>query len=265
MTTRENKAVDIDFSEEILEAFFALDKAATNEDLEDLFYFVVDSFQFAGVQIALDEIDVDQAVVDVRTVLDEYLQAKAPPPPNQHLFLILDKELHSFPWESLPSLAGQSVSRLPSLSFLRDRLELYKRSPTFLNAISIDSKKVFYTLNPGSDLVSTQKEFSEWLTATGWTGIIGRKPMEEEIRKALSRHDLFLCVALLTKPDKQKLTGRHRYFGHGGAEQYIRSLTIRGLPRCATAMLWGCSSGRLTEQGDFEETGIPWTYMVAGA
>lgn len=192
LTTRENKNAKIDFNDQILRAFLALDKLTTDEDLEDLFYFVVDSFQFAGVQIALDEIDVDQAVVDLRAVLDDYLQAKTGPSSSQHLFLVLDKELHSFPWESLPSLADRSVSRLPSLSFLRDRLELQRRNPVHLDAISIDSKKVFYSLNPGGDLASTQKQFGTWLESSGWKGFTGRKPMEEEIRQGLSGNDLFL-------------------------------------------------------------------------
>ena len=54
------------------------------------------------------------------------------------------------------------------------------------------------------------------------------------------------------------------FFGHGGAEQYIRSQTIRHLPRCAVTMLWGCSSGLLKDQGDFEPVGTPYHYMVAG-
>lgn len=54
------------------------------------------------------------------------------------------------------------------------------------------------------------------------------------------------------------------YFGHGGAEQYIRSQTIRHFPRCAVTMLWGCSSGMLREQGDFDPVGTPYHYMVAG-
>lgn len=29
-------------------------------------------------------------------------------------------------------------------------------------------------------------------------------------------------------------------------------------------MLWGCSSGHLMDQGEFDRTGVPWNYMVAG-
>ncbi|KAG2129403.1 peptidase family C50-domain-containing protein, partial [Suillus bovinus] len=54
------------------------------------------------------------------------------------------------------------------------------------------------------------------------------------------------------------------YFGHGGGEQYVRSHKIRHLPRCATTMLWGCSSGLLKEMGDFDRVGTPFNYMLAG-
>ena len=56
-----------------------------------------------------------------------------------------------------------------------------------------------------------------------------------------------------------------RYFGHGGAEQYIRPQTVRQLAKCATTLLWGCSSGHLAEHGVFEASGTPWAYMMAGA
>lgn len=56
----------------------------------------------------------------------------------------------------------------------------------------------------------------------------------------------------------------YRYFGHGGGEQYARSHRIRSLPTCAATMLWGCSSGALREMGDFDRTGTPYNYMLAG-
>jgi separase len=56
----------------------------------------------------------------------------------------------------------------------------------------------------------------------------------------------------------------HRYFGHGGAEQYIRSKTVRNLDQCATVLLMGCSSGRLTSKGEFEPNGTPLHYLIGG-
>jgi len=54
------------------------------------------------------------------------------------------------------------------------------------------------------------------------------------------------------------------YFGHGGAEQYVRSHKVRNLPRCAATMLWGCSSGAMREMGDFDRAGTPDAYMLSG-
>ena len=43
---------------------------------------------------------------------------------DSHTFLVLDCSLQTIPRESLPMLQGQSVSRIPSLEFLVDRLRL---------------------------------------------------------------------------------------------------------------------------------------------
>ncbi|KAG2125362.1 peptidase family C50-domain-containing protein [Suillus bovinus] len=86
----------------------------------------------------------------------------------------------------------------------------------------------------------------EQMRSVGWKGVIGRPPSEQQFLDALARKDL---VA---------------YFGHGGGEQYVRSHKIRHLPRCATTMLWGCSSGLLKEMGDFDRVGTPFNYMLAG-
>jgi separase len=101
---------------------------------------------------------------------------------NEHLILILDKKLQSLPWESIPCLRGLSVSRLPSLCFLRDRLILAEDSckpQTTLveNALhqdlpdntaktprlEIDIENTCYILNPSTDLINTQKEFEEFV------------------------------------------------------------------------------------------------------
>jgi separase len=119
-----------------------------------------------------------------------------------HLFLILDKTVQPFPWESLAVLKNRSVSRLPSLSFLRDRLELAphwsSRSGAEAGATSdfvADASRAFYVLNPSGDLAKTQGEFEGWLSdmgRVGWSGVVGRKPMELEVEQALGSKDLFL-------------------------------------------------------------------------
>lgn len=118
---------------------------------------------------------------------------------EEHIFLILDKSVQSFPWESIPCLLGQSVSRVPSISFLRDRIDLAATLSTSCD-ILVDSKKTSFVLNAEGDLLNTQERFSPWLErmkTIGWNGVIGRAPMEEEIKSALLQKELFLYVFLL--------------------------------------------------------------------
>lgn len=56
-----------------------------------------------------------------------------------------------------------------------------------------------------------------------------------------------------------------RFLGHGGAEQYIRAQTLTALRRCATVMLWGCSSGSIHNEGLYGYSCTPMDYLVAGA
>lgn len=126
----------------------------------------------------------------------------------EHLFLVLDNTLQSLPWESLPVLRGRSVSRIPSTKFLQDRLELRGVwSGTSSNGASssdpttfpIDVNKSFYVLNPSGDLANTQTTFSPWLEKRGWAGTVGRAPLEEELKKALTRNDLFMCASAFSQ------------------------------------------------------------------
>jgi Peptidase family C50 len=124
---------------------------------------------------------------------------------DEHTFLILDKRLQGIPWESIPILRGRAVSRIPSLSFLVDRLHLASVSGKSvittknqaIDRVSVDPTKVYYLLNPEGDLKRTEETFTPWLKSmnrVGWAGIIGRHPAEFELKDALNRRDLFMCV-----------------------------------------------------------------------
>ena len=164
------------------------------------------------------------------------------------MILILDKNLHCFPWESLPCIKDHSVSRLPSLGCLRDRILQQKRKSTRADGrMYVSRSSGASILNPGGDLTATQGRFEEPLQElSGWECIVQREPTETEMRTFLESNDIFL------------------YFGHGSGGQYIRSRTIKKLENCAVALLMGCSSGALTEAGEFEPYGTPMNYMHAG-
>jgi separase len=130
----------------------------------------------------------------------------------------------------------------------------------------VNSKKTHFILNPSGDLKDTQSTFEPFLKdmseRTGWKGVIGEKPSELEMTSILKNNDLVLYVSYCSDARVWRLT--IRYFGHGGGEQYIRGNKVRTLPKCATTFLWGCSSGKLEDQGDLDSAGTAWNYMMAG-
>jgi len=247
----------ISLDSRILELFIGLGDASDedcdlSEPLTDLLYFVVDILQFHGELNAYAEIDFDSIAVEILDALRSYheaIRASSLTDEGRHTILILDKKLHSFPWECLPCLHGLPVSRLPSLGCLRQRIiEQQKDAPKDRpDGHYISRNKGSYILNPGGDLKHTQATFQKSLeNLDDWDGIVNREPSENEIKATLDSKDLFL------------------YFGHGSGAQYIRAKEIRKLERCAVTILMGCSSGALVEAGEFECYGPPVSYMHGG-
>ncbi|MCJ1438353.1 hypothetical protein MMC27_007741 [Xylographa pallens] len=244
---------------QVLELFLNLGNPVELEDLDepimDLLYFVVDVLQFGGERNAYDEIDFDAIAVETLDALTHYHEAACenPEDDDMHTILILDKSIHCFPWESLPCMFGRPVSRLPSLSHLRYRiLQQNRQDPQTAgradSGYHVDSSDGAYILNPAGDLTSTQKVLQKPLGClTSWSATINRTPSEVEIAASLSSRSIYL------------------YFGHGSGSQYISSRVVRKLDRCAVALLMGCSSGTMTEEGEYESHGVPMTYLQAGA
>lgn len=241
----------------ILDLFIGLGDASDedcdfSEPLTDLLYFVVDVLQFHGELNAYAEIDFDSIVIETHDALRGYhvaVHASSQNEEQNHTVLILDKALHAFPWESLPCMDGQPVSRLPSLGCLRDRIirqqdDVPDDAP---EGCYVEPGNGSYILNPGGDLRNTQTTFEKDLqNLKSWSGIVKREPTEDEFKETLATKDLFL------------------YFGHGSGAQYIRAREIRKLEKCAVSFLMGCSSGALTEAGEFEPYGPAINYMHAG-
>ncbi|KAK0129619.1 hypothetical protein ONS96_000183 [Cadophora gregata f. sp. sojae] len=243
----------------ILDLFIGLGDASDeqcdfSEPLTDLLYFVVDVLQFHGELNAYAEIDFDSIVIEMHDALRAYysaVHASGQVDEGRHTILILDKALHSFPWESLPCMDGLAVSRLPSLGCLRERiLTQQKDTAADENAPEghyISRSNASYILNPGGDLKHTQSVFQKPLQSLNLTSnITNRAPSEEEFKETLESKDLLL------------------YFGHGSGAQYIRAREIKRMEKCAVTVLMGCSSGALVERGEFEPYGTPVNYMHAG-
>lgn len=249
------KDIEIEVDPVLFELFVGLGKPETIEDpgmLEDLTYFILDTLQFHGERNAYDEIEIDQLLVDITGLLKTYHNQVRDLPESEleahaieHTVLILDKTSQAFPWESIPSLREQSVTRVPSFSVLSSLLESMDGDLNLV--VERDNNNSHYVLNPGRDLPRTQERFQGLFERLpGWTGLTGRAPTEIEVGRMLEAGDMFV------------------YMGHGGGQQYIRSARIKGLEKCCATLLLGCSSGALEAAGDYEPWGTPINYLVAG-
>ncbi|EGC33173.1 hypothetical protein DICPUDRAFT_49103 [Dictyostelium purpureum] len=168
---------------------------------------------------------------------------------KQPIVLIVDKYLHSIPFESMEPLGQLSLYRLPSFTFQR-YLCYDQQSNSFSKKMPvIDPKSVFYLLNPNGGLKETEEYFSPYFKKKfpEWSGIIGQTPNKQQYKSALENHDIFF------------------YMGHGSGEQYFRGDRIQKLEKCSVAVLMGCKSGHLEEQGEFEPTGVILDFLLAGS
>lgn len=245
-TASKTNSSTVDIHSRVFELLMGVGHPDTISDpglLEDLIYFVLDILQFHGEQNAYDEIDIDQFVVEVEESLRGYYSRIKDAKKHNHTVLVLDKSSQNFPWESIPLLRGQPVTRIPSLNILKDLLEQSNQPPSF----DISNENFYYMLNPGQDLPKTQERFEDvFENISQWEGKVAEAPTEEEIAGVLETRNGFV------------------YVGHGGGEQYIRSSKIKALEKCCPTLLLGCSSGALEQAGDYDPWGTPVSYMIAG-
>jgi separase len=154
-----------------------------------------------------------------------------------HLVIIPDKNCQHIPWETIPILLGKPVSRLPSFEFLETLLGVPEK---------VSLKKSFVLLNPLQDLAKTQAKF-ENIIDDKWTSVVGRIPSKEEFLVNLEKSELFM------------------YFGHGGGEAFISQHQLSSLTNVPVTLLFGCSSGLLKPDGEFDPDGIALEYLKAGS
>ena len=116
------------------------------------------------------------------------------------VLLVLGPTLHAIPWESIPGLRGGELYRSPSLALSCLSAERLRKRPAAAASLplppppphrrgpddhprvessvadepgvdlpSVDLRSTCYALNPGGDLVDTQRCFEEWFGRTlGW-------------------------------------------------------------------------------------------------
>jgi len=152
--------------------------------------------------------------------------------------LVLDRKIQSLPFESMPMLQRRPVCRMPTLSLI----------PSWPSQTIVRDSSTFYVLNPSQDLPATQERFENtFRKRSGWDGTTGEPPAVDRFREKLASRDLFV------------------YCGHGAGQDFFRESALRDTQCRSTALLMGCSSGKLRERGDFEPHGIALEYLYAGA
>ncbi|XP_052016533.1 separin [Apodemus sylvaticus] len=168
-------------------------------------------------------------------------------PRNQHLVLVLDKDLQKLPWESMPSLRALPVTRLPSFHFLLSYTITKEAGASSVLNQGVDPRNTFYVLNPHSNLSSTEERFrASFSSEAGWKGVIGEVPSLEQVQAALSERDLYI------------------YAGHGAGARFLDGQSVLRLSCRAVALVFGCSSAALAVHGNLEGAGIVLKYIMAG-
>lgn len=256
------------FDNRILELFIGLgdpgdlgeEAVDLTDEIGDLLNFITDILEWHGEQNARDEIDWDSMILDTRDILAAYHAAVADSSKRQtgrHTILVLDSQLHVFPWENMNCLRSAAVSRAPSLAYLHNMLVSHSvtndDNPKSPPGVHVDANCGAFILDPGADLPNTRKAFEQPLSASlgsrGWESIIGTEPSEAQFASILQHKDTLL------------------YFGHGSGSQFIRSKVIRKIPTGvkSVGLLMGCSSAATVFHGEFELSGPIWTLLSAGS
>jgi len=181
---------------------------------------------------------------------------------HQELILVLDENLHRFPWETIPCLSRSSVCRVPSLPFALAPVVLDGSEKLFM-----DPTISTYILDPESNLPSSRKtlspKFASFCKRDGWdwSGLTGRLPDSPDyLRDAMVRGRMIV------------------YCGHGGAENCFPRTEIdrlisdgsEGNDRLckSTVVLMGCSSGRIGSDDlrpFYEPDGVATDYLCSGS
>lgn len=68
-TAKRSPRVKLD--DAVFECFAGLPSTCTDEDLEDLLHFVMDVYQFNGVPVAIDEVDLDEVSMSAKLLIQK--------------------------------------------------------------------------------------------------------------------------------------------------------------------------------------------------
>ncbi|KAK7878796.1 hypothetical protein WMY93_034290 [Mugilogobius chulae] len=155
--------------------------------------------------------------------------------------------LQKLPWESISVLKSRSVSRMPSLHSLIGLSIDKEIIPRSVLKQGVDTKKVFYVLDPDGNLENSKDRFKESFSSkTDWDGVCGVAPDSAKLMEAVSSKDLYI------------------YVGHGAGARFLDSQAVLKQQMRSASLLFGCSSAALAVRGEQEGQGIVLYYLIAG-
>ena len=196
--------------------------------------------------------------------------------PDPTILLILDEDLHRFPFEGMSCFDGRAVSRPASLPYVLAKLHETSSSRK-RDRFCINSHKASCILDPESNLGATKERILPFLDELNqahggeWNFVVGEAPTGEFMKEQLARKEGLLL-----------------YVGHGAGREYFSRREIEDMVRYdsgrlkrgiqSSLILMGCSSGRLESVNRkntkcvgaklpilIEPEGIAHSYIAAGA
>lgn len=194
------------------------------------------------------------------------------------MLLVLDENLHRFPFEGMEICSKWAVSRVPSLPFaIAPLIESRSVDDDATAAYPVvEPMEASYIVDPEGNLSQTKNRLVPAINGIydahdwNWRSVIGTLPSEDFVQHALAQRNGLLL-----------------YCGHGGAtccfsrsqvEALMKDDGNEGTRRCrSTIILMGCSSGKLISVNRkdskitdkvtmfYEPEGIALSYLCAGA
>lgn len=162
---------------------------------------------------------------------------------SEQVILLVDTELERIPWESVGPFRERmmSVTRCPSLAFLKHHLQNPLKE--------LDSKDMFYVINPTGEFVKTEGRFNDLTKSQGgWSGFCGKCSVEDV---------------------KAKYNGQrvYMYCGHGTGTAFFSPRRFEKGNDAPVTLLMGCSSATPSNVfvKDEESNGAAIDFLIRGA
>ncbi|GMH43834.1 hypothetical protein BSKO_11768 [Bryopsis sp. KO-2023] len=187
----------------------------------------------------------------IKPISEEANQAAMGKESRMASMLTLDPSIQTLPWENCPSLANWTFYRAPSLVVacalgmelnkqdLGDDVEMGPMR-------NIDLQSTFYVLDPDGDLPTLGTFKDQFSEIPNWRGVTGARPCWDELSRELEARDMYI------------------YFGHGLGERFINSNELKKLSCRSAALIMGCNSGTLWDQGRYEPNGRILNFLLGG-